>query len=85
MARGHEGQRGIEHRHVDMRALPVAWRCTIAPRTASAAVCPASVSTIGKPTRTGGSPSPPLSIIIPAVAWTMLSIAGQSRCGLSCP
>ncbi len=46
-----------------------------------AAVCPVSVSTIGKPTRIGGSPSPPDSSIMPLVAWTMLSIAGQSRCG----
>ena len=48
---------------------------------ATAAVWPVSVSTIGKPTRTGGSPSAPLSIIMPLVAWTILSIAGQSRCG----
>ena len=52
---------------------------------ATAAVCPVSVSTIGKPTLTGGSTSAPLSIIMPLVACTMLSIAGQSRWALCWP
>jgi len=50
-----------------------------AARIAKAAVCPVSVSTTGNPTRMGGSPGVPLSDIMPLVACTILSIAGQSR------
>jgi hypothetical protein len=43
------------------------------------------VSTTGNPTRIGPSPFSPLNDIIPLVACTMLSMAGQSRRGLHWP
>ena len=64
---------------------PVRSRRSSAATMANAAVCPVSVSTTGKPTRIGSSPCSPLSVIMPLVACTMLSMAGQSRRGLFCP
>jgi hypothetical protein len=52
---------------------------------AKAAVWPVSVSTTGKPTRIGGPSGSPPRLIMPLVACTMLSMAGQSRRGPDCP
>ncbi len=43
---------------------------------ATAPVWPVQVSMAGKPTRMGGPPGSPPRLIMPLVAWTMLSIAG---------
>jgi hypothetical protein len=64
---------------------PVRSRRNSAATMANAAVWPVSVSTTGNPTRIGSSPCSPLSDIMPLVACTMLSMAGQSRRGLCCP
>ena len=64
---------------------PVRSRRNSAATMANAAVWPVSVSTTGKPTRIGPSPFSPLSDIMPLVACTILSMAGQSRRGLHWP
>ena len=64
---------------------PVRSRRNNAATIANAAVCPVNVSTTGNQTRIAPSPFSPLNDIMPLVACTMLSIAGQSRRGLHCP
>ncbi len=80
MAEVNERHAGIEHRHIDVLSATFALPSKVAPPgSPKAAVWPVSVSTTGKPTFAGASPAAPPSLIMPVVACTMLSIAGQSR------